>query len=697
MPDFSDIQYVNQLLSSAQEAEFDNREQVREVTHFLQKKDGQWEPNIISNMTNRPRYTFDKCNPVVDSIAGEMEQAEFGIKIRPAGGEASQDLAKLYNGLIRDIQSRSNAIHVYNSAGRKMVAAGFDAWRVVQDWSDTDSFEQDLFIRKIANSVDRVWFDPGAEMQDMSDANYCFVLQALTKQEYEKKFPDGSGRSIGDMRTEEVYSYKPELIVVGEFIYKKPVTIELVLMSNNAVYEADEKFESVVEELKVDGITEVRRRKKKSHVVMTRLFDGQAWLKEEQKTVFSYLPVIPTYGNFDISENKVIYRGAVNHLMDGQRVYNYVQSRAIEEGALAPRAKYWMTKEQAQADKATLETMNTNANPIQTYTHVDTHPPPFWQGGAQVNAGLQQTAADMAQNIQGSSAIFAANQGDAPNQSGYAIELQQNKGDNSTIKYFSSQEIAITHTARILVDAIPKVYDTRRTVRILGEDGASKMEQINDQVLDNESGKMVSLNDLRKGKYDVTCDVGPAFKSRQQETARAFTDLAAIDPTIIQDGGDIWLSNLSVPGMDAMAERRRKQLLEAGKIPDSQMTDEEKEKAQAIIDAAQANPPQPSAMDQAVTEQTQANTLDIQSKMQERQDNAMLKAEKLRLEEEKQAAAVQKQQFDQNQSIINSLKTQAETLKLLREAMGIDSIVGPTNTKAYKDQAEIVQDTQEIV
>lgn len=708
MADFNSIVDVNRLLSEAQDAEYDNREQVREVIHFLQKQDGQWEPEIISQMNSRPRYTFDQCNPIVDAIAGEMEQAEFGIKVRPAGGDSTKDLAKLYDGMIRNIQSMSNAVHVYNAAGRKMVSAGFDAWRVAQDWSDSDSFEQDLFIRKIANSVDRVWFDPGAEMQDMSDANYCFVLQALTKEEYKEKFPDGTGASVTDARTSEVYTYKPDFIVVGEFIYKKPVTKELVLMSNNAVYEADEKFESVVEELQADGITEVRRRKKKSHIVMTRLFDGNNWLADEQKTVFTYIPVIPTYGNFDISENKVVYRGVVNKLIDPQRVFNYSESRKIEEGALAPRAKYWMTRDQAKADTATLETMNTNANPVQTYTHVEDQPPPFWQGGAQINSGLQETSASMRTNITTGSGIFAANQGDAPNQSGYAIELQQSKGDTSTVKYFSSQEIAICHTAKILVEAIPKVYDTKRTVRILGEDGASKMEQINDEVFDNETRKMVSLNDLRKGKYDVTCDVGPAFKSRQQETARAFIDIAQIDPTIIQGGKDIWLNNLAVPGMDAMAERARKQMLEAGIIPDSQMTDDEKEAAQAIIDQANANPPQPSAMDTAIVEQTQANTADIQSKMQERSDKAQLAAEKLRQEEQKtlakareadreHAMKVNQQLFDQNKAIVDALNTQANTLKTIREAMGIDAIVGPTNTKAYKEQADIVLDSQENV
>ena len=695
MADFNDLNSVKKLLSEAQEAEFDNRAKVREVTYFLEKSDGQWEPSIIQNMSGRPRYTFDKCNPVVDSIAGEMEQAEFGIKVRPATGEASKDTAADYDGLIRNIQSISSAKQVFNSSGRKMVASGFDAWRVVHDWGDTDSFEQDLFIKKIANSVDRVWFDTGAEMQDMSDANWAFVLQALTKAEYKEKWPDGSGQSVNDNRTDDVYYYKPDLIVVGEFLYKKPVNKELVLMSNNAVYEVDDKFDSVQAELAEQGITEVRRRTKKSHTVMSRLFDGSDWLTEEKDTIFGYIPVVPVYANFDISENKVIYRGAVNNLMDAQRVYNYAQSRATEEGALAPRAKYWMTREQAQADMATLQTMNTNADPVQTYTHTDNVPPPYWQGGAQINQGLQQTSADMAQNIVQSSGIFAANQGDSPNQSGFAIELQQQKGDNSTIKYFNSMEIGVCHTFKILVDAIPRVIDTKRQVRILGEDGQSKMESVNDQVFDNESGEMVELNDLRKGKYDVTCTVGPAFQSRQQETARAFLDIAQIDPTIIQSGKDIWLSNLAVPGMDAMSERARKEMLEKGIIPDSQMTDEEKEAAQAIIDVANANPPQPSAMDQAIMEQTEANTANVMSMAQERQNKAMLEAEKLRLAEQKQGMELQSQMFDQQAKIVEALNTQADTLNKLREAMGIDTIVGPTNTEAYKEQAEIVLDTQD--
>lgn len=457
MVDYTKLEDVKRLLAESQDADSDNRGKVREVVHFLHKPDGQWEPNIVNNMAGRPRYTFDMCNPIVDQIASEMEQSDFDIRIRPAGGDATKDLAATYDGIIRNIENISGAVDIFNAAGRSMIEAGYDGWRVVQDWASDGSFEQDLIIKPIANFVDRVWFDPSSELQDRSDSRYCFVLQVLSKNEYDERWPEGSGRSVSDGNSYNVYQNKAEQITVGEFLYRKDVSVELVQMSNGAVYEVDDKFNSIADELAAEGITEERRRKKTKHVVYSRLFDGDDWLTKEQETVFSYIPVIPTYGNFKISENKLIYRGAVEKWMDGQRVYNYAKSRQIEEGALAPRAKYWGTPAQFQGHESTLQTMNTNAHPIQTYNHVDGVPPPFWTGGAQVNPGLQTTADDAARSVTVSSGMYSANMADNPGlQSGVAIEKLQNKGDAGTIKYFKSQEIAIRHTAKYWSMLSPK-------------------------------------------------------------------------------------------------------------------------------------------------------------------------------------------------------------------------------------------------
>ena len=707
MVDFTDLQKVNQLLSEAQEADHDNRIHAREAHHFIDKRDGQWEPSIISKMTGRPRYTFDMTGPVVDQISGEMEQADFDIRIRPGGGDATKDLALTYDGMIRNIENISGAVDIFNAAGRSMVTGGIDGWRVVQDWASDDSFEQDLFIKPIANFVDRVWFDTGSELQDRSDSNWCFVLQVMSKNDYEERFPEGSGQSISDDRVAQVYSHKAEQVVVGEFLYKKPITKKLALMSNGAIYEVDEKYKSVKKELADQGVTEQKVRKKNTHKVVTRLFDGGDWLTKEQDTVFTHIPVIPSYANFKITENKVIYRGAVEKLIDPQRVFNYAKSREIEEGALAPRAKYWGTREQFQGHEASLQTMNTNADPVQTYTHVDGQLPPFWTGGAQINSGLQTTAADAARSLNVAAGLFSTNMGDNPGmQSGVAIELQQNKGDNGTIKYFKSQEVAIRHTARILVNAIPKVYDTKRQVRILNEDGSFEMVTLNDQVFDDDTQSMVGINDLSKGIYDVTCDVGQAFKNRQQETVKAITEIAAIDPTIIGQGADVLLNNIAAPGIDILAERTRDRMIQQGLIPVEQMTDDEKNKLQAQQQAAaeQAAQQGPTPADQialAEVEKASAQTADILSKIDEREKKFAIDAEKVAQSQQEMFLKAQQQQFENQQSVTNSilneLKTQAETLKTLREAMGVDTIVGPHNQQAYTQQAEIVTDSQEQI
>lgn len=733
--DYNEHGDIITALKEAQEAETDQREASREAHHFIDKRDGQWEPDVIQRMKGKPRYTFDKCNPIVDQIAGEIEQADFSIKVRPSGGEASEDTADVLDGLIRNIRNISNADHIFNQGARNMITGGFDAWEVVQDWADADSFDQDLFIRKIPNAIDRVWFDPGSEMQDRSDAKWAVVLQVLTRKEYEHKFPDGKGQSVGDDRSTTTYWNKPDFITVGRLLYKKPRDIELIQMSDGSVYRDDEKYAKVKDELAASGITEKDRRKRKSWRVYSRLFDGAGWLIDEEETVFDYLPVIPIYGNFKITENKILYRGIVEKLMDPQRVLNYAESRKIEEGALAPRAKWWLTRQQAEKDISTLSTMNTNSNPVQTYTHVDGQPAPYFAGGAQINPGLQETALSASEALNQAAGLFSANMGDNPGlQSGTAIEKQIDRGNTSTIKWFSAMEVGICHTAKVLINAIPRVYDATRQIRILGEDGTVDNVTINTQVIDNQTGELVELHDLSVGEYDVVCEMGPAFKNRQQETAQAFFEMASINPELTQRGMDIWLKNLSAPGMDLMAERFRQSLLEQGVIPFDQMTQEEQQQA---MEAAQ-QPPQPDPamlLAQAEMAKAQAEQANAQVKQAETQSKQQIEVAKIQLEQQKlqleaakfqrmqddkfnvEAAKVQQTQanIDQNQQKIDLQAQQQQfaemlelmraqqqeindavnNLKVLREAMGVDAVVGSENTKAYSDQAKIVDEKQE--
>lgn len=699
-------------------ADHDNREKVREAQLFINSRDGQWESTWWNANVGKPRYTFDMTTPIIDQIAGEIMQADFDIKIRPAGGEASKEVALVLDGIIRNIENISGASHIFNTAARRMIANGVDGWRVVQRYADADSFDQDLMIEPVHNFIDRVWADKSSEAQDWSDAKWVVVLHDISTEEYEERWPKGSKVSIGADRSSSAYFNKKESITVGEYLYIKEVSRTLIQMSNGAVYEDDEKFQQVVDDLAANGITEVKRRKRNRKVCCVRHFDGADWLSESRETVFSYIPVIPVFANFDVIDSKVIYFGAVEKLLDQQRVLNYSMSREIEEGALAPRAKYWMTETQAAGHEDTLATLNTNSDPVQFYNPDPMAPgAPQQNGGAQINPGLRTITESMRQMMGQTAGMFAANMGDNPGlQSGIAIERLQNKGDNGTIKYFKSQEFAIRHTGRILVDAIPRVYDTERQIRILDEDGSYEMVWLNQTVLDQQTGQPVTMNDLSVGQYDVVCSSGASFKNRQEEMVAALVEIANVDPTVIQLGGDVLLSNIAAPGMSVIAERKRQQLFASGVIPVEQMTDEEKAQYQQQQQAAQQQQDPAAILAQAEVLKAQAEMTSAQTKQAEAQFNAQLKQQGQQIEMAKlqQAGerdymsasqkqqqidldmqkkqqdlliAMQEQQRKNDETMAKMHKMQAETLNMIREAMGANAAVSPVVVQAYNDTA----------
>ena len=680
---YDEHQSVINLLSSCQQADHDNRENAREAHLFLDKRDGQWEPYWWNSNQNKPRYTFDQVNPIVSQVASEIEQADFDIRVSPAGGNATKYIAATYDGIIRNIENISNAKQVYAQACRGMVTGGFDAWRVSQKFADDNSFDQDIVIEKIANPLDRVWFDPAAEKQDKSDARYAFVLHPMAVDEYESRWPEGSKESVSDDREGDAYYDKAEVIVVGEFLYVESEDRELVMMSNGQTHEVNEDFEKVKDDLEALGVTEVRRRKRKMHKVCSRYFDNKDWLEDDKDTVFNRIPVVPVYGNFKIFENKTIYWGVVEKMLDPQRVLNYAMSREIEEGALAPRAKYWMTPTQAAGHEDKIATLNTNSDPVQFFNPDPEFPTvPQQQGGAQINAGLRNVAQAMQGMMNATSGLFAANMGDNPNaQSGVAIRQLQNKGDNATYQYTRAMEIAIAATGQLIKDAIPKVYDTARTVRVLREDDSYDMADINQQVIDNATGEIVVVNDLSVGVYDVICRAGPSFRNRQQETLEAITSLAQVDPSLMQIAGDLLLQNINTPAAAQIAERKRAQMLQAGLIPQSQMTEEELMAAQQQMMQGQQQPDPAMVLAQAEQMKAQSEMLRAQieqAKLQNEQMKLQLEAQKL------QSQAI----GDQADNQIDAFNAETKRMETQIKAQQAGATIDKTAAQAMGEQLD---------
>jgi hypothetical protein len=628
-----DIDWVLARLKDVQEAEHDMRQQAREAHEFVTHREGQWEPKWWEQNEGKPRYTFDLVGPIIDQVAGTLEKRDFSINVTPTGGDASEDVAETLSGLIRSIENLSGAGQIYNRATREAITCGLDGWRVVQKYVEGDSFDQDLCIEKVNSFLDRVWFGPHEE-PDASDAEYCWILAGVDREEFKQRYPEAEDASVEQDREAHAYFHRHDQVMVGEFLYLQDVEHEIVLMSNGAVYAVDE-LESVADELAQMGIVEEKRRKRKKRVVYSRLFSAHDWLTPPRETVFeNWIPVIPCYANFKVYEDKLTYHGVVERLRDAQRVFNYSLSREVEEGALAPRSKFWMTEEQAAGHEETLATLNTNADPVQFYNPDPLAPgAPPQTGGAQINPGLRNISEAMRAIIGQTAGMFAANLGDNPGlQSGVAIEALQDRGDTGSNKYTEARETAQRHTARILVDAIPRVYGPRRQIRILGEDGSQETVTVGQVIQDQQTGQLVTLNDLSQGRYDVSCASGPSFRSRQNETVSTLVELGKVDPSLLELGGDVLASNIQSPGMKDVGARKRMQLFNAGLIPQDQMTDEEL----ALMQQQQSQPPQESpemVLARAEEAKAQADAMAVQQKVQESQQQLQIDLQKLELEQ----------------------------------------------------------------
>jgi hypothetical protein len=603
---FKDHKEVSAALTAHQEESWELREHAQENHNFINLPNGQWEIGVWNNNAGNPRYTYDITTPIVDQAAHDIAEADYSIRVLAGDERASEETAEVFDGIIRKIQNASGAKHIMSRAGRDMFIGGISGWRVVSKYADEASFDQDLFIEPVHDLVNRVWIDMAAKDPNGADARFAFVLHFILKEDYEERWPEGKCSSLSMPPTSNNEPAK-DVVVVCEFLWGQQKKYEVVEMSNGMVFEVDDDFKKVEDDFAAAGIKIARSKKAKGTRWFSRFFDAADWLEKEQEMPFKSCPVVVEYGNHTLIEGKTYFRGEVSRILDPARNLNYVLSRQVAEGALAPRAKYWMTKAQ-MADpevRADLATLNTNNKPVQTYVNDSTVPgPPQQQGGAQLNQGLQVLAESMVAIVSKISSRHEAAMGENPAlQSGVAISQLLSRSDLSGFKYLQWHAQAIERTGKILTESIPIVLDkTSRDYRTESEDGTHKFITLNKPVVDEQTRQVIKLNDLSVGSYSVTCEAGASFKNRQDQARAFLLELGARDPETLALGGDLLLRTFNFPASRTLADRKRSKMVDQGLIPADQLSDEEKQKTQ---DRSQ-NQPQDPAMVLAMAEMKKA-------------------------------------------------------------------------------------------
>ncbi len=560
MPKIDIVQEAQERLEAAWLQDRENREDAFTDLKFL--AGDQW-PDTIRlqrEAQNRPCLTINRLPQFVNQVANSVRMNPPAIKAIPAGGEATQELAEIYTGLFRQIQYRSNATHVFANAVYNAVACGIGHFRLVTEYVDDGAFEQEIRIKRIQHPLSVFWA-PGSVEPDRSDAEYCLVSELIGRKDFQKRFPDAAMSdfmALSDLDAESgLFWASRDAVRVCEYWVKRPTERTIARLATGETVDISEVNQKELEQLDI-----IAERKVKSHKIEHYLLSGEEVLEGPNAWPGRYIPIFPVIGSETPLETKTIRSGLIRFARDPQQLYNFWRSAAAEAIALAPRAPFLATLAMIAKFKGQWDTQNTVSRPYLLYEPDPDAPDarPVREPPPDIPAALVQEAAIAADEMKATTGIYDASLGAQSNEiSGIAILARTNQGDNSALHYQDNLMATLNHLGAALIDLVPKIYDSERTVRIMREDDSHQPVRINVPVM-GVDGKPMLLNDLGQGTYDVRVKIGPAYATRRAEAAGAMLQFMQAVPQAASVAGDLVARNMDWPGAGEIADRLKRTL-----------------------------------------------------------------------------------------------------------------------------------------
>ena len=539
----------------------------------------QWPADVLSTrgsvqgqtINARPCLTINKLPQHVRQVTNEQRQNRPAGKVIPVDDNADVEVAAILDGMVKHIEYISDADIAYDTACDNQVTYGEGYIRLLTDYCREDSFDQDIKIGRVRNSFS-VYMDPTIQDPCGADAQYCFITQDMTKEEYQQTFPDASpvssmmSQGVGD---ESMSAWlDQDTIRIAEYFYYrvKPGTLHLYPGNVSA-------FEGTPEDkqLKAQFEKPIKTRRVNRKQVMWMKTNGFDVL-DEREWPGKYIPVVRVVGNeFEVS-GQIYISGLVRNAKDAQRMYNYWTSQEAEMLALAPKAPFIGYGGQFEGYESQWKTANTTnwpyleVNPDVTDGAGGVLPLPMRAPPPLPQTGLIQAKMGADEDIKSATGQYNASLGMQGNErSGKAITAREKQGDVGTYHYVDNLARAIRHVTRQLVDMIPMIYDTQRVARIIGLDGEVSMVKINpDQqqpvntLTDQNGGTIEKIYNPNVGTYDVMVTTGPGYMTKRQEALDAMSMILQSNPQLWSVAGDLFIKNMDWPGAQEMAERFKK-------------------------------------------------------------------------------------------------------------------------------------------
>lgn len=552
----------------------------------------QWDQDILAERDGRPCLTVNKTQQHNLMIINDAKQNKPGVRIRPVGDEATYEAAQIYQEIVYHVEYISNAENIYDSAVTWAVNAGIGYWQVVTEPISVDSFDQEIKIKRVKDPRS-VLLDPDINDVDGSDARWGQIFEDVPKSLFKEEYPSyanivGTSTLDSSFVGNDGWTTQNH-IRLCKYYRKEQKKDKLVAFTTDdgmqivkRVSQLQDVEKLIWKEVKRTAATREHYQYRERNVVtdnITVYTIAGDYVVKEDKWLGKYIPIVRLPGTETVIDGILDRKGHTRALINPQQIYNYNTSSDVEFGALQTKVPWLVAADQIGEYGPYWDTANTKNHAYLPYEHLDANGDPF-PHPPQRPVPPQPSPAyaegrKVAQNeMMMASGQYQAQFGEAENaKSGVAINARQRQGDRATYHFIDNQAIAIRFTGKIIIDLIPKIYDTKRVMRITATDGSimnvtvdpdapQAMQKVDSPPLQPTMDKDQIVQEVifnpNIGMYDVQADSGPSFATKRMEAAAALMQLASSDKMFMERYADFLFETLDFSKAAAMAERAKK-------------------------------------------------------------------------------------------------------------------------------------------
>lgn len=537
----------------------------------------QWPNRIRQNRDTdaRPCLTMNIVRQHNLQIVNEAKQNKSSVAFRATGGQGTKDAADLYEALFRRTEYLSDAQAAYETACEYQVAGGWGWIRVVTEYCDNKTFNQDFRIKRVWDPLS-VYLDMDTQEKNGSDARYGFVFDLVPDEQLEEAYPWVKELEtlapLGAATNEDSWNLKDHTRVC-EYFRKIPKKDKLVSFINPLNNQRTQLARSKMPDEVYKEILELPLTKSRDIIdweIQWHLIVGQ---RRVDKTIWpgKYIPLIRVLGEETVIDGVLDRKGHTRSMKDAQRMYNYNASAQVEFVALQGKTP-WIAAAKAIEEYETMwNSANTVNHSVLIYNSISddgetpieapqrTPPPnasPAYDTGMETAFNQMMMTSGQWQNQMG----MGGNE-----RTGAAIDRRQEQSYTSVFHFQNNYADALKFIGKQFLDIVPIIYDKPRLVRVQAENGEDfdleidpNAKQAVQMVMDKNENVVRRILNPQMGDYGVQSDVGPAYGTRREETVRAMTLLLTQAPDLVPIIGDLLLAAMNFKEAGEAAQRLKR-------------------------------------------------------------------------------------------------------------------------------------------